>query len=66
MTDQDRILAAVGEAQQILAAYIEPGGPRDPEEIINRLLSVLDNRHVVTSFRRLQGDQIRERFDAPS
>ena len=63
MTDQDRILAAVGEAQRILAAYIEPG-PRDPEATINELLSVMDHRDVVEAFGRLHGDEIWERRHA--
>jgi hypothetical protein len=49
MTDQDIVIAAIEEAQHILAEYIEPGPyARLPDVTIDRLLSVLDRRDVVS------------------
>ena len=55
MTDQDIVIAAIEEAQRILAEYIEPGQTlRLPDVTINRLLSVLDRRDVVSALTRLK------------
>jgi hypothetical protein len=55
MTDQDIVIAAIEEAQRILAEYIEPGPSfRLPDVTINRLLSVLDRRDVVSALHRLK------------
>jgi hypothetical protein len=45
MTGQQIVIAAIEEAQRILAEYVEPGSaPRFPDVSINRLLSVLEAR----------------------
>ena len=59
MTDYERVLIAVEEAQAILAAYVEPG-PMDCEETIKRLLGVLNAKDLVLACRRIRGDA----FDA--
>jgi hypothetical protein len=55
MTDQDVVIAAIEEAQRILAEYIEPGPyARLPDVTIDRLLSVLDRRDVISALHRLK------------
>jgi hypothetical protein len=46
MSAEQTVLSAVQKAQDILTHYVAPG-PRDPENAINDLLTVLDNRDVV-------------------
>lgn len=55
MTDYERVLVAVEEAQAILAAYIQPGR-RDSDATINRLLGVLDAGDLVQACRRIRGN----------
>lgn len=52
MTDQDIVLQALGRAQDVLAAYVEPGY-RDANSTINRLLDILDDGEVVQAHERL-------------
>jgi hypothetical protein len=48
MSAEQTVLSAVQKAQDILAHYVPPG-PRDPENTINDLLTVLDDRDVVAA-----------------
>ena len=59
MTDQAIVIAAIEEAQRILAEYIEPGQIlRLPDVTINRLLSVLGRRVVVSALHPQGGIRI--------
>jgi hypothetical protein len=51
MSDERLIADALGKAQDILKAYIQPG-PRDPEKTINELLAVLDDEKLVAAQER--------------
>jgi hypothetical protein len=54
MTDREIVLKALEEAQLILAEYLEPGAPRNPEFTIERLLLTLDNDDLTDAQRRLK------------
>jgi hypothetical protein len=51
LSDEELALYAIREAQLILTDHIHPG-PRDPEKMINALLSVLDRDDVVEAVAR--------------
>jgi hypothetical protein len=53
LSDEELTLYAIREAQLILADYVHPG-PRDPDQTINALLSVLDRDDVVEAVDRLE------------
>jgi hypothetical protein len=53
MTDQELVLEALEQAQQILARYVEPG-PRNERATLEALLTVLDRRDVVAAIDRLR------------
>jgi hypothetical protein len=46
MRAEERVLRAVGQAQDLLARYVEPG-PRDAEKTVNDLMSILDDSDLV-------------------
>ena len=46
MRAEERVLQAVEQAQNVLARYVEPG-PRDPEQTISALMTILDDRELV-------------------
>ncbi|BBO02015.1 MULTISPECIES: hypothetical protein [Bradyrhizobium] len=50
MDPERRVAKALEDAQGILARYVEPG-PRDCEQTINKLLSVLDDETVVQALK---------------
>jgi hypothetical protein len=52
MTDQQLMLQAVSNAQNILGEYLEPR-PHDNELLLNRLVEVLDRNEVVAAIGRL-------------
>lgn len=52
MTDQELILHAMRNAQQLLAEHIERGPP-DAEEAITELMEILDRKDVVAATDRL-------------
>lgn len=51
MSDERLIADALGKAQDILKAYIQPG-PHDPEKTISELIAVLDNESLVAAQER--------------
>jgi hypothetical protein len=53
MTDREIVLKALEDAQKILADYLEPGMPRNPEFTIERLMLTLDNDDLADAQRRL-------------
>ena len=53
MTDQQLALQAVSEAQRILEEYLEPR-PHNYEQILNKLLEVLERPDLVVAVGRLQ------------
>ena len=52
MTDQQLMLQAVSNAQNILEEYLEPR-PHDNELLLSRLVEVLDRCEVVAAIGRL-------------
>jgi hypothetical protein len=44
-TPAERIEKAFNDAQLVIADYLQPG-PRDPDETLRQLISVIDNREV--------------------
>jgi len=53
MTDQQLALQAVSEAQRILEEYLEPR-PHNYEQILNKLVEVLERPDLVVAVGRLQ------------
>ena len=53
MTDQQLALQAMSDAQRILEEYLEPR-PHDNEQLLSRLVEVLDRNEVVTAVSRLR------------
>jgi hypothetical protein len=51
------LLKAVQDAQLALAEHIEPRGP-DERTTINKLLAILDDRHVVAAVWMLTGKKL--------
>jgi hypothetical protein len=54
MTDQELALQAVGEAQRILEAYLQPRPQNNERRILDRLVEVLDRPDLVIAVGRLQ------------
>ena len=54
MTDQELALQAVGEAQRILEAYLQPRPQNNERRILDRLVEVLERPDLVIAVRRLQ------------
>ena len=54
MSDQDSIVAAIEEAQRILAEYNFAIQRRDRDEILNMIQFVLCSREVSAAIRRLK------------
>jgi hypothetical protein len=46
MRAEERMLRAVEQAQDVLARYVEPG-PRDAEQTVNALMTILDDSNLV-------------------
>ncbi|KQW22945.1 hypothetical protein ASC80_06355 [Afipia sp. Root123D2] len=53
MTPEQRIAAAVRDAQLVLSAYVEPGF-RDPERTINELFNVLDDYQLIEALEEFE------------
>ena len=53
MTDQQLALQSVSEAQRILEEYLEPR-PHNYEQILNKLVEVLERPDLVVAVGRLQ------------
>lgn len=53
MTDQQLAVQAVSEAQRILEEYLEPR-PHNNEQILNKLVEVLERPDLVMAVGRLQ------------
>ncbi len=56
--DQTIVLNAVGRAQDLLRAYVEPG-PRDAERTITDLLRIFDDEDVVRAHERMTWESSR-------
>jgi hypothetical protein len=54
MTDQELALQAVGEAQRILEAYLQPRPQNNERRILDRLVEVLERPDLVIAVGRLQ------------
>jgi hypothetical protein len=54
MADQQLILDAIEQAQRILAEYIEPGAPRNPDGTIEQLISALAHPELVAAVQRVR------------
>ena len=54
MTDQELALQAVGEAQRILEANLQPRPQNNERRILDRLVEVLERPDLVIAVRRLQ------------
>jgi hypothetical protein len=53
MTDQQLAIQAMSDAQRILEEYLEPK-PRNPEQLLDRLVEVLERPEIVVAVDRLQ------------
>jgi hypothetical protein len=53
MTDQELTLQAVSKAQRIIEEYLQPR-PHDHEQLLDRLLQILDGNDLVAAVDRLQ------------
>jgi hypothetical protein len=53
MTDQQLTLQAVSEAQRILEEYLQPR-PQNNEQILHKLVEVLERPDLVVAVSRLQ------------
>ena len=53
MSPEKRILHAIESAQSILAQYVAPGR-RNPKQILDALLNVLDDEGVVEAVRQMK------------
>jgi len=53
MTDEQLALRAMSAAQRILEEYLEPG-PHDNEQLLDRLVEVLESPEIVVAVDRLQ------------
>jgi hypothetical protein len=58
MTDQQLAIQAVRAAQRILEEYLEPK-PHNPEQLLDRLVEVLERPEIVVAVDRLQRKIIR-------
>ena len=54
MTDHELALQAVGEAQRILEAYLQPRPQNNERRILDRLVEVLERPDLVIAVGRLQ------------
>jgi hypothetical protein len=54
MTDQQILIEAVEKAGVVIAKHIDPRITSDPEQTINRLISVLDMQEVAGAITRLK------------
>jgi hypothetical protein len=45
MTSAERIEKAFNDAHVVIAEYLQPG-PRNPEETVNQLITILDNHEL--------------------
>ena len=61
MTDQQRLVIALGEVGRIVAEYLE-SGPRDADETINQLIAVLDNRDLARALARAGRPHVSVRY----
>jgi hypothetical protein len=62
MTPVQRIEKAFDDANLVIADYLQPG-PRDAEESMRQLISVLDNRDVHQALEKLlQAEKPERRF----
>jgi len=52
--DDEVILAAVRRAQDVLAQYVAPGG-LPPQDVIDRLLAILNDEELVEALARKGG-----------
>lgn len=52
MTDEEKVLQAIARAQDVLAAYIEPG-PRDEKLALSELMVILDDNDLIQAHKRL-------------
>jgi hypothetical protein len=52
MTDEWIVLNAIGRAQDVLAAYVHPGGI-DEKRALSELLVILDDRNLVEAHERM-------------
>ena len=53
MSDQQLVVLALRKASRIIANYLEPG-PRDADETITQLITVLDNQGLWRALDRLE------------
>ena len=51
--DEDTLLRAMEDARRILGEYTAPGS-RDPTQLVQRLLAVLDREEVVRAVDRMK------------
>jgi hypothetical protein len=59
MTDQELIFATLRQVGSIIAAHLE-SGPRDADEVITRLLAVLDTPELAAAMDRVErGHELR-------
>ncbi|ESR24207.1 hypothetical protein [Lutibaculum baratangense] len=57
--DVDLVLGRLGEAQTVLAAWLRPDDAIADQDALRRLLSILDDRHLVRTMGRLrQGAEV--------
>lgn len=54
MTDQELTLKALNDAAEIIAAYLEPGHPRNAEATLDRLIVLLGNQQLAEAVDRLE------------
>jgi hypothetical protein len=53
MSDQQLLITALRDAGRVVAEYLEPG-PRDADNTIQQLISILDREDLAAAMKRLE------------